>query len=281
MKIIKENLTHCEPLIMRFVFESEPSESRKKELAEFAVHWMAAEEEKNPQEWYYCEFGYRLEVDEGNNVVEVTCELMPECHVEPLAMAVAERFTDVKLLKLGDPYINKPSLDIEWLEVPAGECIITGERYDLPAFTIAFTPITLGQFRQFLKESGYSSKTDTLGVSDTISTQVNSFGDDPHIPLFGVQHHQALAYCEWSGHRLPTNPESRRFFDYVCDRPDLQFEWSGVNWTSTPAGPDSFIARNGPYQSLGPDDEDTSFKPLHKHHCDGIDAPCFRVVKRS
>jgi len=58
----------------------------------------------------------------------------------------------------------------------------------LPAYYIAVTPVTNEQYARFLKER-----------SDLLSK--------PDHPVVNVSWHEAVAYCEWAGLRLPTELE--------------------------------------------------------------------------
>ena len=68
----------------------------------------------------------------------------------------------------------------------------------LDAFYIDTHEVTVGEYNQFLSDSGYPVAL-PKGVSDISPT-------DQH-PVVGVSWHDAMAYAKWAGKRLPTEAE--------------------------------------------------------------------------
>ncbi|QDU79383.1 Formylglycine-generating sulfatase enzyme [Polystyrenella longa] len=280
MKIITDNLTHIEPLTLRFFFDKSTSSKVRQGFATFAIDWFTSQEQVDPEKWRLCEYRYQLESADEPEVVTVYCELMPEGEVEQLAKAVRLQFPQIKELRLGEPFIKNKSLDIEWIELPAREVVINKQRYLVSEFSISFSAITLGQFQKFMNNTEHQPRPDSFTRTGyTVETQLERYGDNPQVPLFGLTYDDAIAYCKWSGYRLPTDPELRSFFDHTAELSELHHEWSGINWTSTPAGTEQFVGRDGPYSPLPIDAEDSCTKPLHKDQYELMDAPVFRVIR--
>ena len=62
---------------------------------------------------------------------------------------------------------------------------------NLPTFEIARTPVTIGQFREFISKTGYSC---------TGSPELEGH---PDLPIAHIGSADAMAYCDWVGGRLP------------------------------------------------------------------------------
>jgi formylglycine-generating enzyme required for sulfatase activity len=71
-------------------------------------------------------------------------------------------------------------------------------RVELDAFYMDVNEVTVGQFKQFVVESGY-------GYDRWNNVARYSPGDD--YPMIYVSWNGATAYCEWVGKRLPTEAE--------------------------------------------------------------------------
>ena len=68
-------------------------------------------------------------------------------------------------------------------------------------FWMDATEVTVGQFKKFLKSSGYKGE----GIVDW--EEVSKYPPSDKHPMIYVSWHDATAYAEWSGKRLPTEKE--------------------------------------------------------------------------
>lgn len=277
MRVIYEDTVDWEPLRMRFILKGTPISERLEPLAAFVVDWMREQEELDPETWRFCEYSSRIR-ESGS--VEAFCELMPKTAVLELAKAVEAKFPFVGELRLGYPEDGQASLSrIDWFDVPADQVTIDGEIFEVASFTISFTPITVGQFCEFLDATSHVPIPDTIEFpGSTITNFKLTYGKSPRIPMFGLTFDDAIAFCQWAGFRLPTDPELRLFYETATIKQNRSFKCDGENWTSTSAGEDAFYVRRGPYQER-PTGEDKHRKPLHRHHYQHLEAPSFRVVR--
>lgn len=101
----------------------------------------------------------------------------------------------------------------------------------MPAFEIDFKPVTWGQYLGFLTKSGHVMP----GVVKNTATgwQIRSFKDwvplNLHAPVTHVSWWDAMAYCIWSGRRLPSEAEWE-----VAARIHGDMQWGHVwEWTSS------------------------------------------------
>lgn len=97
------------------------------------------------------------------------------------------------------------------VHVPAGE--------EVPAFFMDESPVTVAQFRQFVEETGYTTEAEEFGNAAVFTSEANWFlkeganweypmgkdmekANDNH-PVTQVSFHDAEAYSQWAGKRLP------------------------------------------------------------------------------
>jgi hypothetical protein len=279
MKVIYEDSVDWEPLHMRFRIKGTPTSDRCESLASFVVEWMRQRERDDPEKWRFCEYSTKIQ---PSGTVEAFCEHMPSDEVQLLADAVAGKFPFVSELRLGERELGSASLKkIDWLKIAGDRVVIDGVAYDVAAFTISFTAVTVGQFCEFLDATGHTPIPDTIEYPGyTISHFKLNFGQSPKIPLFGLTFDDATAFCEWAGFRLPTDPELRLFYETTTIKSPKKFNWDGLNWTSSPAGPDKFYVRQGPFRERPPEAEDPFHRPLNRRHYQLLEAPTFRVVQQ-
>ncbi len=281
MKVIHEDTVDWEPLHIRFRFKKTPTQQRCESLASFVLDWMRERESGDPLKWQFCEYSTNVL---PSGTVEAFCELMPADEVQPLADAVAQNFDFVAEMRLGEPETGSRSLKkIDWFDVPSRQLTIDGVEHTVDGFTISFTAVSVGQFCEFMEATGWLPVPDKINDDPgyTIENFKLNFGQSPKIPLFGVTHEDAVAFCDWSGYRLPTDAELRSFYEAVASQSRRKFNWDGENWTSTPAGKDQYFIRQGPFPGRPATDVDPFRKPLHRHHYEHLEAPSFRIVKPS
>jgi serine/threonine protein kinase len=96
----------------------------------------------------------------------------------------------------------KTEVQIEWVEIPAGDFLFGEEKQPtfLPAFRIARYPVTNQQYHNFLLANPrYPAPAYWKGRDFPARKGLH--------PVVGVSYHDALAFCEWLGCRLPTAQE--------------------------------------------------------------------------
>lgn len=215
VKVVYEDTVDWEPLHIRFLFDVVPLPERCQGLAEFAIKWIRAQEAASPEKWQFCETSTQIS---SSGTVEVFCELMPQDEVENLAQAVGKECPFVTEMRLGEPETGPATLGkIRWVKVPCRSVVIDGIAHEVDAFSISQTKVSAGQFTEFLDQTGHipyrDQAEDHPGI--TMTDQKMTWGKSPKTPMFGLAYDDAIAFCQWAGYRLPTDPELRIFHEFA------------------------------------------------------------------
>jgi hypothetical protein len=253
MRIVEEDMVDWEPLRMRFVFTEPVVAGRREALVAFiddwfgakAKQWLAAREVGAPPEplGEYC--GANIADDVA---VEAFADLIPIEWLQELTEAVELDFADVDHLRLGVSLTGPTDRsDFEWVHIPRGEIILHGNAVPIADVDISLHHVSLGQFEEFMRETGYRPVQDQIERDGALVGWLRiNFGPSPKIPVIGVTYGDAVAFCDWASLRLPSEAELYAFFLSTA-REDHQFEWSGECWTTDVAPDGTVLACEGPY----------------------------------
>jgi len=113
------------------------------------------------------------------------------------------------------------------IKPPEGMVYIPGSQ-SMRAFFMDETPVTVGQFRKFVTETGYKTQAENFGDAGVFTIDQgwhlvkgafwefplgpeNEKAMDDH-PVTEISYNDAMAYAKWAGKRLPTRQE----FDYAA-----------------------------------------------------------------
>lgn len=73
------------------------------------------------------------------------------------------------------------------------------------SFQIGYNPVSVAEFEQFCRSTGYITTAEKEGASDIY--RANEELSSPSDPVCYVSPLDALAFCQWSNTRLPTDDE--------------------------------------------------------------------------
>ncbi len=121
--------------------------------------------------------------------------------IEPGVSSAATPVARPASVRIATPS-HKSAVKIEWVTIPAGEFLYGEERSKInqPAFQIARYPVTNEQYRHFLTANpGHPAPEHWKGHEIPL-------GKAKH-PVVGVSLHDATAFCQWLGCRLPLEEE--------------------------------------------------------------------------
>ncbi|MBI3926059.1 MAG: SUMF1/EgtB/PvdO family nonheme iron enzyme [Armatimonadetes bacterium] len=115
---------------------------------------------------------------------------------------------------------------IQWVEVPAGTFRfgLDNQPADLPAYRISKYPVTNAQYLEFVKATGFQPDGGWSPPPEgAYPPGEESLGNHP---VVGVSWHDAVAFADWAGARLPTEQE----WEKAARGPDGNlFPW-GNDW---------------------------------------------------
>lgn len=274
--IVEEDLVDWEPLRIRFVPKS--SFDDPDSLAAEIEDWLKTNA-VNPRS--DCDIRYWEISRRDSSLVEAVCEHLTKKALRRFARHISKRCPDLERIIVGEHIDGYPrGLSFDWVLLPKDIVTINGLQCPVDPVAISFTPVTLGQFTEFMNQTGYTPVPDKIEYEGYLVSNFQlNHGTSPKLPLFGVTYDDALAYCEWARLRLPSEPELHHFF-ISCVKQHRRFNWSGECWTTTSTSPDVFIVRNGPYHVSSSNQPLERYrKELHRHHYQCLEAPCFRVAR--
>lgn len=110
-----------------------------------------------------------------------------------------------------------------------------GKEQFVKGFDILYAPVSVGQFRDFVEKAGYVTTAEKKGTGDTFlhNDTVVSLGKGSvsSCPALCMSYLDAMAFCEYTGYRLPTEDEwlSAAIYDwteYDFDDPEIRLELS-------------------------------------------------------
>lgn len=276
MRIIEEDLVDWEPLRIRFVPKSTFPDPTA--FARDVEEWLRANAEKTRSD---CDLRYWDVSANEVGAIEAVAEHLTKNSLQRLARHIAKRHPELDQIVIGERIDGAPTgLSFDWVLLPEDEIQLDGVSFQVDSVAIPFTPVTIGQFVEFMEATAYIPVPDRIEFEGFLVDNFRfSHGKSPKLPLFGVTYDDAVAYCEWARLRLPTEPELHHFFKF-CVTQEREFQWSGECWTSTSTAADVFVVRDGPYHVEAFEDSlDRYRKTLHRHHYQLIEAPCFRVAR--
>jgi hypothetical protein len=172
------------------------------------------------REWYHtgrqvscsCEFRFVQVIPcDPDNVVLLVEWLCPKC-VQDACRFVAQRIGDVREVLIGCQFNAQAGMSGTFLRVDAQHVEFeSGDRIAIPAFEVSVSPVTIGQFEEFMLHADYATVAEQQGTGGNVrdNAGIRGFPSDVRgsLPATYVTLADCIAYCAWSNVRLPTESQ--------------------------------------------------------------------------
>jgi hypothetical protein len=273
MKIIEEDLVDWEPLVMRFDSSRSIAADRKADLCAFLEDWFRTNATAKRSD---CDIrSWNVDV----NGLSASCEHLTRVALRRLTKAIDRRFPEIDVVRLGVALGGLPSgIDFNWVALAEQSIDMDGVSHRIHPLAISKFHVSLGQFTEFMSESGYVPDCDKVEYSGYLESHMTlNWGKNPKTPVFGVTFNDAQAFCNWANVRLPSEIELHLFFAQEVTSGG-QSDWGGDCWTTTQTPSGNYILRNGPYSApldVVPDRCRSDFPADHYDY----PFPVFRVAR--
>lgn len=180
-----------------------------------------------------------------------SCEHLTRAALRRLTKAIQRRFPEIDTMRIGTKFDGVPSgLDFKWIGFKEHTVEMDGVLHQIYPFAVSTFQVSLGQFTEFMTDSGYVPECDEAKYSGFLESHVKiNWGESPKTPVFGVTLNDALAFCAWANVRLPSEIELHHYFVQEAQAGRLT-AWVGECWTTTKTPSGDCVLRNGPYPAM-------------------------------
>ena len=206
MQTIYHPVISWEPLRISLIWDTEPP-IQVAEMEVFLNVWLQKRADAGKCE---CCFKYlNVSQESKKNIIAQVQWLCSKCL--PCLLQELEKIERLSRIEIG---INPSDgmMESGMIQVPHREVTFeNGERTSVAEFWISGSEISVGQFQEFSKVTGYKTIAENLGEQKTVysnGTLWGIFGNARlNQPACCISFLDAQAYCEWAKRRLPTEAE--------------------------------------------------------------------------
>lgn len=213
MKVYENEIISWEPLAIRISGGKGVGAQSLARLDRFVRTWLECRKQKGICHCELSEFDCRPEIHAKQ--LKVTCEWMCRVCVQALANDLGKGFRSIERFEIGiSPDATKWSdpLRIQFCDIPAKRVRLEfGSVVNVCSFRLSSHPITVAQFADFTKKSGYKTYAETIDREDTylsnpvVSQLGKRFGQC--LPALYLCWKDISEFCSFTGFRLPTEAE--------------------------------------------------------------------------
>lgn len=156
--------------------------------------------------------GCSVRPSESGVGVKIVVRPLPQDLVTTLAKRIEKAFPSCVRIEAGLDYVGPKLGRGHYVQIPNRTILLEdGSKCDVSSFVIAKYPVSVGEFREFASDAGYittaEQRHDEYSYLANPGIDMLSPGQRDNVPANFVSAIDAMAYCAWSGHRLPTEAE--------------------------------------------------------------------------
>ena len=206
MKLTTLDIVDWEPCTLRFVFSEKPSDTE--EIQRFFEGWL-----KQSSRGTGCACRYRyVEFLTEANIVVLKAEWLCRLCARALADATKQQYHQLIRVELGIRGSRELPVEAQFIQIPAKTIEYEdGRKLPVNSFKIGRRPVTVGDFRRFVDETGYRTLAEQQDCAETFENHFGLSGLPSHVrnevPVQFVTFLDAEEFARYTSCRLPTEAE--------------------------------------------------------------------------
>ena len=209
MKVVIKNVSDGEYELFKVKFRSRLSDAKER-LEHFFHSWVQQRDQAKPCGCWFKQVDVLVNPrgDGADVLFGWTCPTCRPILVDQFSTA----FPEAEKLTIGHDLSGYPAPVPGYRDVPSKTVEFEdGQQAAVAPFSIAWSPVTVGQIEDFVAATGYVTSAERQEISNTFRDHTCLSGiskrDLKNAPAACVSYLDASAYCQWANARLPTEGE--------------------------------------------------------------------------
>jgi hypothetical protein len=267
MRIIFSEALEWEPFVVRLKLSGKGRPNVEQIQNEEAI-WFSRDFRRTCD----CEFKFvAANYDAKERTLQLVCEWLCTRCLPAYMNHLKKRYSQVSICFIGPDWPPSDQAGHEYVTCNSKQVLFEdGSVQDVASFFIARRAVSVAGYREFVESTGYKTTAEAVGESELFYDNFGIRGLPKSLversPVACVSYHDANAYCEWKGLRLPTESEwlaaavvdetlydtegYRRLFDkggkFVLASHSMALELTGAEWVSSSLPGHKAVLRRGP-----------------------------------
>jgi hypothetical protein len=147
MRVVAEDLVDWQPLVIRFIPKGKFDDPSM--VVACLEAWCQENTAKAKSD---CDLRFWKVTLASDGMIEAIVEHLTPKSVARLARSIGKSCPELDHVKIGEPLKGFPAgLKFDWVRLPAAEIELNGAIHRVDSVAISFSPVTFGQFTEFMK----------------------------------------------------------------------------------------------------------------------------------